>query len=189
MMKVGYARTSTVEQEAGLEAQERDLQAEGCEKIFSEHASASKQRDELEKALDFAREGDCFIVCKLDRLARSVINLNQIIERLKKKGVRLKILNIGLDTETPTGKMMLTMLAAVAEFEREIMLERQKEGIEKAKKSGKFKGRPPMPEEIKNAIIDFASTNVSKVWISKKLNISIASVYRVLGEDKAKAPA
>jgi DNA invertase Pin-like site-specific DNA recombinase len=185
-MKVGYARTSTIEQEAGLEAQKRDLKEAGCDEIFEEHASAVRKRDRLDEALNFVRAGDIFIVCKLDRLARSVGDLNKIIEHLNRKKVGLKILNIGLDTNTPTGKMMLTMLAAVAEFEREIMLERQREGIEKAKKEGKFKGRKAMPDEIKRAIMDFASTNVSKVWIAKKLNIGIASVYRVINENKVK---
>jgi DNA invertase Pin-like site-specific DNA recombinase len=179
MAKVGYARTSTIAQEAGLEAQVRDLQAAGCDKIFQEHASAVKQRDKLEQALNYVREGDSLVVTKLDRLARSVPDLYEIVDELKAKHVNLIILSLGIDTATPTGKVMLTMMGAFAEFEREIMLERQKEGIEKAKEEGKYRGRKPMPTEIVNAVETFLETGVSKVWIAKRLNIGEATVYRI----------
>lgn len=181
IMKVGYARTSTIEQVAGIEAQVRDLLAAGCEEkdIFQEHASAVKQRDGLEKALAFVREGDTLIVTKLDRLARSVPDLYRIVDILKEKKVHLQILSLGMDTSTPAGKAMLAMMGAFAEFEREIMLERQKEGIEKAKQDGKYKGRKPLPAEIEHAVETYLETGVSKVWIAKKLNIGEASVYRI----------
>lgn len=179
MTKVGYARTSTIVQEAGLEAQVRDLQAAGCTKIFQEHASAVKQREKLEQALEYVREGDSLVVTKLDRLARSVPDLYNIVDRLKEQSVNLIILSLGIDTSTPTGKVMLTMMGAFSEFEREIMLERQKEGIEKAREEGKYKGRKPMPTEIVHAVETFLETGVSKVWIAKRLNIGEASVYRI----------
>jgi len=178
-MKVGYARTSTIEQIAGIEAQVRELQAAGCEKIFKEHASAVKQRDGLDKALAFTRENDTLIVTKLDRLARSVPDLYRIVDLLKEKKVNLVITSMGIDTSTAGGKIMLTMMGAFAEFEREIMLERQKEGIEKAKLGGKYKGRKPLPKEIENAVEMYLETGVSKVWIAKKLCIGEASVYRI----------
>ncbi len=180
-MKVGYARTSTIEQLAGIEAQVRDLLAAGCEEknIFQEHASAVSQRDGLEKALAFVREGDTLIVTKLDRLARSVPDLYRIVDVLQEKKVNLNILTMGIDTSTAAGKVMLTMMGAFAEFEREIMLERQKEGIEKAKGEGKYRGRKPLPTEIQNAVEIYLDTGVSKVWIAKKLNIGEATVYRV----------
>lgn len=105
-MKIGYARTSTLEQEAGLEAQSRELKAAGCEKIFMEQTSSVGQRRELEAALEFIREGDIFVISKMDRLARSTTHLAQIMERLKKKGANLQILNLGVDTSTPTGKLV-----------------------------------------------------------------------------------
>ncbi len=185
-MKVGYARTSTIEQEAGLEAQRKELEAAGCDRIFYEHASAVKIRKVLEETIRFVREGDTFVVCKLDRLARSVPDLNKIIEQLDNKKVRLVILNIGLDTQDATGKMMIQMLAAVAEFERGIMLERQKEGIAKAKAEGKFKGRAPLPDEVKNTVLSFVETGASKAWIARKLRIGETSVYRIINENKAK---
>ena len=180
-MKVGYARTSTIEQIAGIEAQVRDLLAAGCDEknIFQEHASAVKKRDGLEKALGFVRDGDTLIVTKLDRLARSMPDLFRIVDILKGKGVNLQILSMNIDTSTSNGKLMLTMMGAFAEFEREIMLERQKEGIAKAKLDGKYGGRAPMPTEIEHAVETYLETGVSKVWIAKKLSIGEAIVYRI----------
>lgn len=180
-MKVGYARTSTIDQVAGIESQVRDLLAAGCleKHIFQEHASAVKQRDGLEKALAFVRDGDTLIVTKLDRLARSVPDLYRIVDILKEKHVNLQILSLGIDTATAAGKVMLTMMGAFAEFEREIMLERQKEGIAKAKEEGKYAGRKPLPAEIESAVQVYLETGVSKVWIAKKLNIGEATVYRI----------
>ena len=131
-MVVGYARTSTADQEAGLEAQERDLRAAGCKKLYTEQVSATERRPRLEAALDYTREGDVLVVTKPDRLARSTADLLAIVARLESKGVALRILSMGggaggLDTRDPTNRFMLTMLGAVAEFERNLMRERQKE--------------------------------------------------------------
>src|SRR3954469_24390538 len=145
-MLVGYARTSTEDQKAGLEAQERDLKAAGCQKMFAEQASSVAQRDKLQACLDFIREGDALVVTKPDRLARSTAELLTIEADLSKRGIGLVILSMGgerLDTRNPTSKLMLTILAGVATWEREIMLERQREGIAKAKRDGKYKGRKP----------------------------------------------
>src|SRR5207248_1348081 len=98
---------------------------------------------QLEAALEYIREGDVLVVCKLDRLARSTQHLLEIVERVKRKGAHLQILNLGMDTSTATGKLLLTMIAAIGQFEREMMLERQREGIVKAKSEGKYKGRAP----------------------------------------------
>src|ERR1700747_1809643 len=139
-MRVGYARTSSVEQQAGLDAQFRDLKAAGCEKIFSEQVSAVGKRQQLEAALDFIREGDALVVTKLDRLARSTQHLLEIAERVQAKGGALCLLNLGA-TGTAPGRFMFTVGGAIACFERELMLERQREGIIKAKSEGKYKGR------------------------------------------------
>lgn len=181
MKKVGYARTSTVEQQAGLEAQIRDLEAAGCEEreIFREHASAVGERPVLEQALQFVREGEMLVVTKIDRLARSVAQLGEIVQRLQDKGVHLSILSMGIDTNTNTGKLMLNMMGAFAEFEREIMLERQKEGIEKAKLEGKYRGRKPLPTEIVHTVETYLDTGVSKVWIAKKMGLGEATIYRI----------
>src|SRR3954447_16853576 len=142
-MHIGYARTSTAEQEAGLEAQERDLRAAGCQKVFSEQVSSVARRERLEAALDYVREGDTLIVTRPDRLARSTADLLAIVGRLEAKSVGLTILSMGgqrIDTANATGRLMLTMLGAVAAFERDLMLERQREGIAKAKAAGRYRG-------------------------------------------------
>lgn len=182
-MKVGYARTSTAEQEAGIEAQERDLKAAGCEKVFSERVSSIARRDKLEAALDFVREGDVLMVTRPDRLARSTADLLGIVARLDKKTVGLIVLSMGgqqLDTQTATGKMMLTVLAAVAEFERNLMLERQREGIAKAKADGKYRGRAPTAQRQADAIRKLRDEGALPMQIAKQLGISRASVYRLL---------
>lgn len=183
-MLVGYARTSTVEQEAGLEAQECDLRALGCEKVFSERVSSVARRARMEAALEFVREGDVLVVTKLDRLARSVADLLVIEARLKAKGVGLRVLSMGgseLDTSTPTGRLMLTMFGAIAEFERGLMLERQREGIAKAKDAGKYKGRAPTARRRAEEIQRLRADGVKPTEIAVRLGIGRASVYRILG--------
>ena len=177
-MKIGYARTSTIEQEAGLEAQLRDLTS--CDKVFQEKVSSVAKRQELESAIEFIREGDTLVVTKLDRLARSTRHLMEIIETLKDKNAHLSILNLGIDTNTPTGKLMLTMLGGVAEFEREIMLERQREGIVKAKGLGKYKGRQPTAKRKLDQIMALNKEGIGATKIAKELGVSRSSVYRLL---------
>ncbi len=174
---VGYARTSTIEQKAGFEGQIRELEDAGAEKIFKEQVSALGERDELENALDWVREGDTFLVTKLDRLARSLKHLSEIVDSLTEKGVTLRVLNIGLDTSTPTGNLMLNMLGAVAQFERDMMLERQREGIARAKLEGKYSGRPRSidPEDVKKLVQEGATVKE----IQQRLGVSRASVYRL----------
>src|SRR5882757_10938999 len=109
-LKVGYGRTSTLEQQAGLDAQFRDLKGAGCEKIFSEQVSAIGKRQQLEAAIDFIREGDTLVVTKLDRLARSTQHLLEIAERVKAKRADLCIMNLGADTGTATGKLIFTII-------------------------------------------------------------------------------
>ena len=179
-MIVGYARTSTADQEAGFAAQPRDLEAAGCERLFSEQVSSMGGRAQLEAALDFVREDDVFVVTKLDRLARSVRNLMEVMDRLKAKNVELRILDMGLDTSTPTGKLILGVMAHVAQFERDMMLERQREGIARAKADGKFKGRKPTARAKAAAIRRLRAEGVMPTTIAAKLNVGRTSVYRVL---------
>lgn len=183
-MIIGYARTSTIEQIAGFEAQLRELKESGCEKIFHEQISSiSKQRSQLDYMLDFIREGDVLIITKIDRLARSVAHLLSIIDLLEKKQVGLKIINLGIDTHTPTGRLVLTILAGIAQFEREIMLERQREGIAKAKAIGKFKGRKPMANSVKKEVLRLVDEGKTKSSVARHLGIGEASVYRILKEN------
>src|SRR5580700_3044326 len=180
MLKVGYCRTSTLEQHAGLDAQVRDLTAAGCEKIFSEQVSAVGKRPQLEAALDFIREGDTLIVTKLDRLARSTHHLLEIADQVKAKGADLSILNLGADTSTATGRLMFTVIGAIATFERELMLERQREGVARAKAEGKYKGRKPTARARAGEVKALKAEGVRPVDIARRLGIGRASVYRVL---------
>jgi DNA invertase Pin-like site-specific DNA recombinase len=180
-MIIGYARTSTVEQVAGFETQIAALRAHGCdEKIFAERVSSVAPRKQLEQALDYAREGDTLVVTKLDRLARSVANLVDITRRLEAKGVALRALDMGLDTATPQGRLMLNVLGSIAQFERELMLERQREGIARAKAEGKYKGRVPTAQRQAARIIAMRDSGEKPDAIAKELAISRASVFRVL---------
>jgi DNA invertase Pin-like site-specific DNA recombinase len=135
-------------------------------------------------AAEFVRDGDTFVATKIDRLARSITNLLVIIDALKKKKVALRILNLGMDTSTPTGKLMLTVLGRISEFEREIMLERQREGIAKAKAENKYKGRKPLSSDRRENVIKLAGEGTARVTIAKQLGIGVASVYRILAERK-----
>ena len=183
-MIVRYARTSTPEQVAGFEALSRYLSTAGVERIFAEQLSSVADRPQLEATLDFVREGDVFVVTKLDRLARSVANLLEIVARLDRKGVTLRILNLGLDTSTPTGKLMLAVMGGVAEFERSMMLERQREGIAKAKGEGRYKGRKPTSRARSAEVAALKAEGRSVRAIAEALGISVGSVHGML-----KAPA
>lgn len=184
-MIVGYARTSTMDQQAGLEAQLRDLEAIGVERIYKEQTSSVGQRTALADALAFCRAGDTFTITKIDRLARSVTHLWEIVRQLEEKEVALRILNLGLDTNTPTGKLMLTVMGGVAEFERSMMLERQREGIAKAKAEGRYKGRKPTARAKAAEVAALAADGLSLQKIATQLGIGKASVHRILGKRAA----
>jgi DNA invertase Pin-like site-specific DNA recombinase len=169
-----------LEQEAGLEAQLRDLKALGCEKIFREQTSSVGPRKTLEAAIEFTREADTLVVTKLDRLARSVIHLGSVLQTLEAKRVALRIVNLGVDTATPTGKLILTVMGGIAQFEREMMLERQREGIAKAKGEGKYKGRKPTVPEKADQIKALHAEGLSMGQIASRLDIGKGSVHRVL---------
>jgi DNA invertase Pin-like site-specific DNA recombinase len=181
-VKVGYARTSTLEQVAGLDAQLRDLAAAGVEKVFSEQlSSVDADRRQLAAALDFVREGDVLVITKIDRIARSVANLCEIEAALHKKGVAMMVLNPSLDTSTPIGRLVFNMVAAIAQFEREIMLERQREGIAKAKADGKYKGRKPTAMAKADEALTLLKGGMGATEVSRQLGIGRASVYRIIG--------
>jgi DNA invertase Pin-like site-specific DNA recombinase len=179
VMLIGYARTSTLEQVAGFDAQIDDLNGLGCDKLFQEQVSSIAQRDELDKAIDFARDGDVLVVTKLDRLARSISHLWKIIETLETKKVGLRVLDLGIDTQSATGKLILTLLGGINQFEREMMLERQREGIARAKAEGKYKGRQPTARSQSAKVLELRDGGASVKEITQKLDISRASVYRI----------
>ena len=177
-MNIGYARQSTVNQKNGLEHQLALLDKAGCEKIFSEEVSSVAKRPQFDAAIDHSREGDVFIVSTLSRFARSISDLWKNVEKLESKGVSFKILDMNLDTSTPTGKLLLSMLGAVYQFERELLLERQAIGIAKAKAQGKFKGRVPTAKRKAAQIQSLHKEGMKPSQIAAELGIGVASVYR-----------
>ena len=183
-MKIGYARTSTTEQVASLEAQKRDLEAAGCAEVFFEQISSVQKRSELERLLRFIRKGDALTVTKLDRLARSIPDLVKIVETLESKEATLCILDMQLDTSSPTGKLLLNLVGSIAQFEREIMLQRQREGISVAKAAGFYKGRKPTARNKSNQVYELYDRGVRAAEIAQQLSISRASTYRILAARK-----
>jgi DNA invertase Pin-like site-specific DNA recombinase len=182
-MLIGYARTSTNDQNAGLEAQLRDLRECGCERLFDEQVSSMSRRDKLDEAIQYLRDGDVLVVTKLDRLARSVADLVGIVAEIERRGASLRILAMNLDTHTPTGKLMLNVIGSVAQFEREIMLERQREGIQKAKNEGKYKGRKPSVRLKRSDIEALKVSGMTTAEIARQLKVARSSIYRVMGDE------
>jgi DNA invertase Pin-like site-specific DNA recombinase len=178
-MNLGYARVSTADQQAGYDAQLRELAAAGVERVFQEKTSAVATRPQLDAVLDWLRPGDVLTVTRLDRLARSTRQLLDIAEQVKAKGATLRVLNLG-DTGTATGQLVFTVIGAIAEFERRLMLERQREGIAAAKAAGKYKGRAPTARAKAEQIRELDAQGVDRAEIARRLEIGRTSVYRVL---------
>jgi len=179
MTMVGYARVSSAGQ--CLELQRDQLTQAGCKKLFAEKQSgtAASNRIALQDALEWLREGDTLVVTRLDRLARSGKDLHDIIAKLAKKQVSFQCLQQGaVDTTSSMGKLVLGILGAVAEFETDIRKERQREGVEKAKLRGAYKGRPASIDSEKVKSMKAAGMGASQ--IASELNIGRASVYRLL---------
>jgi DNA invertase Pin-like site-specific DNA recombinase len=185
-MIVGYARTSTTDQAAGLADQQTKLKAAGAERLYVEQASAAdgKERPELDKLLGFLRRDDVLVVTRLDRLARSTRDLLDIAHRLEANGVGLKVLDMNgaeIDTRSPTGAFLFTILGAVAQLERGLMLDRQKAGIAAAKAAGKYVGRQPTAMRQANEVKRLHAEGVRPADIARRLKIGRTSVYRALG--------
>src|SRR4051794_27248957 len=208
MATFGYARTSTRDQEAGLQAQIRDLIAAGCSErdIYTEQASSVRERPELDLLRRrILRPGDELVVTRLDRLARSARDTLALAEELGQRGVTLKILDPAMTIEPPgsgrsraspeanssmagaMSRMILTVMAAMAQLEREIMLERQREEIARAKAEGKYKGQPPHARAKTSQVIELAGAGRTRAEIAAALEISERSVYRILAETRPKA--
>jgi DNA invertase Pin-like site-specific DNA recombinase len=183
-MLVGYARVSSAGQ--SLDIQVEALAGADCEKVFQEKKSGTSAdaRNELQEALDFVREGDTLVVTRLDRLARSSNDLHNIIARLTAKGAKFRCLQqSGVDTDSGMGKLILAVLGAVAEFETSIRKERQREGIEKAKAAGIYKGRKPSVDVAR--VRELREAGVGPSAIAKQLRVGRTSVYRALGDGAA----
>ncbi|WP_271299336.1 recombinase family protein [Sphingomonas sp. CV7422] len=180
-MIIGYARVSSSSQ--SLEVQHQHLEVAGCEKVFAEKRSGrtTEGRDALADAIDFVREGDVLAVTRLDRLARSVVDLHRLIERLTVKGCGFRVLQqSGIDTTTSTGKLTLSILGAVAEFEADIRRDRQRDGIERAKAKGIYRGRRPTIDIAR--IETLIAAGMTPAAIARDMGIGRASVYRLMGK-------
>jgi DNA invertase Pin-like site-specific DNA recombinase len=183
-MLIGYARTSTTEQQSSFDVQLVELEAYGCERTLKEQVSAVASRGELVRAIDMLREGDKLVVTKLDRLARNVMHMGELLQQIETKGAGLVILSLGsetVDTTTATGKLILNIMVSVAQFEREMMKERQVEGIKRAKDEGKYKGRVPTAMRQADKVKSLVEAGVQRLQVQEQLGISKASYYRCLG--------
>lgn len=184
MAMYGYARVSSTGQD--LSIQEAALKAVGCTVIRAEKVSGTsmKGRSELETLLEFIQAGDVLCVTRVDRLARSVRDLQNIVHRLKDKGAALKATEQPIDPATSVGKAFLDMLSVFAEFETNLRKERQMEGIKRAKQKGIYKGRPAKIDKAEVSRLK-NEEGLSEGEVAKRLSISRASVYRVLGHAKS----
>lgn len=183
-MKIAYVRVSTIEQNEARQIEA--LEKFGIEKWFTEKVSAKDtNRPQLKQMLDFAREGDTIYIHDFSRLARSTKDLLDIVETLQSKGIHLVSNKENIDTSTPTGKLMLTMIAAINEFERANLLERQKEGIAIAKRNGKYKGRKPFSsDKFEELYALYLSREMNKSELAKQLGISRPTLDKLIREHK-----
>lgn len=181
----GYARVSTTDQ--NLLVQEAALRAAGCEVIRTEKKSGTSRqgRTELATLLDFLRAGDTLVMTRVDRLARSIGDLQDVVRALKAKGVALRATEQPIDTSTAAGKAFLDMLGVFAEFETNLRRERQMEGIAAAKARGVYKGKGRKPSIDRDRVLELAAAGVGKAEIARRLGIGRASVYRVLDGKEA----
>jgi DNA invertase Pin-like site-specific DNA recombinase len=188
MATIGYARVSTREQNP--DGQTDVLEAAGCDKIFVEHASGTlAKRPALTDALGYLREGDSLVVTKLDRLGRSVRNLKQIADELQQRGVGLRALSQGIDTTTPGGRLFFHMLAAIAEFEHDLIVERTHDGLTAARARGR-KGGPKFkmtPTKIRQARAMYDEGAHTVQEIADTFGVSRPTIYRHLAEHVERA--
>lgn len=180
MAVVGYARVSSIGQT--LEVQLEKLRSNGCEKIYQEKRSGTdSSRPQLQRCLDYVREGDTLVVSKLDRLARSTSHLHRIAEDLRERRIELKVIDQAIDSSTPTGRLLFTMLAAIAEFENDLRRERQMDGIQKAKDKGVQFGRKRQFSDEDVATMRHLRAEGTLIKdIMAKFSISKPHLYRLL---------
>ena len=185
-MEIAYVRVSTIEQSEGRQVEA--MEKYNIEKWFIEKVSGKNaNRPKLNEMLDFAREGDTIHIHDFSRLARSTKDLLDIVELLNRKGITLISNKENIDTSTPTGKLMLTMLGAINEFELTNLHERQREGILIAKKEGKYKGRRPISvKNFEEYLALYTSRELNKTQLAKKLGISRPTLNKLIEENNKK---
>lgn len=189
-MNHGYARTSTFDQQYGLEDQIAQLTKAGCDRVYSEQVSATdmEARTEWTALMNCLKAGDVVTITKIDRAARNIADMVNITKALADKGASIRILDMNIDTTTVTGTLMLNIFASVAQFERDQMLVRQRIGIDAAKAKDKtlplaersYKGAKPTARAKSASVLALLASGHSKEQIAKDLNIGVASVYRII---------
>jgi DNA invertase Pin-like site-specific DNA recombinase len=189
-MNYGYARTSTFDQQYGLEDQIAQLNKAGCDRIYSEQVSATdmEARTQWKALMQSLKAGDVVTITKIDRAARNIADMVNITKELADRGASIRILDMNIDTTTATGTLMLNIFASVAQFERDQMLVRQRIGIEAAKAKDRtlpleertYKGAKPTARAKADSVRALLAAGYSKERIAKELEIGIASVYRIL---------
>lgn len=180
MALVGYARVSTTDEDYSIQI--AALKNAGCSKIFAEKKSATSKDDRkaFHECMDYIREGDTLVITRIDRLTRSIRDLQNLLHELRNKQIHLKAIEQPIDTSNAAGKFFLDMLGVFAEFETNLRRERQMEGIQKAKQLGKYKGRKPTARALSDQVINLAKQGNTRKAIAEKLGIGIASVFRIL---------
>lgn len=178
-MLIGYVRVSTAEQNSAR--QEVLMRELGVEKVYLDKASGKNaNRPQLQEMLAFARRGDTIVVESISRFARNTRDLLELMEQLSAKGIGFVSKKEAIDTTTPTGKFMLTVFAAVAELEREYLLQRQREGIAIAKQAGKYKGRKPIDRTLLQPVLEeYRKGNLTATQAMRKMNVSKSTFYRM----------
>ncbi|MCW5725727.1 MAG: recombinase family protein [Maricaulaceae bacterium] len=189
-MLIGYARVSTHDQNPALQLDA--LKQAGCGRTFIDKASgAHRERPALMSAIDYLRPGDTLVVWKLDRLARSMKQLIETIEVLERRGVGFRSLTEAIDTTTAGGRLVFHIFGALAEFERAMILERTRAGLDAARARGRGGGRPPKltDEDVAAARTMLADSDISIEYVAKRFNISPATLYRYLPAARTQAAA
>lgn len=176
MTKIGYAYISTSDQ--NLDIQLDELKKSGCTKIFQEKALSVKVRPELERCLDYLRDGDTLVVWKLDRLGRTTKKLLELVDNLKERGVDLQIVTLGVDTSTDAGRLFFTVMAGLAEMERELIRERTTAGLKAARARGKTGGRRPLDRAIIDRAFVLYDADIPVSEIGTSLGISRTTFYK-----------
>lgn len=176
MTKIGYARVSTLDQ--NLEMQLDELEKAGCSKIFKEKASSIKKKPEFEKCLEYLRKEDTLVVWKLDRLGRTTKKLLELIDDLKERDISLQIITLGVDTSTAAGRLFFTVMAGLAEMERELIRERTNAGLKAARSRGRLGGRKQIDPNTLHRAYMMYEAKMTVEDITKTLNISRSTFYK-----------
>lgn len=183
-MKIGYARVSTEEQKMDLQMEA--LRRAGCENIFEDHGVSGKsfERHGLDAALAALKQGDMLVVWRLDRLGRSLAKLIELMEELGNKGIEFRSLSESIDTSSSGGRLVFHMMAALAEFERALISERTRAGMQAARQKGRHLGRPPslMPQQVDQAIIAVEVNGESLTEVALRFDVSRRSLKRLMSQ-------